>query len=98
MPADGSNQEHNHPSLLKSEKLLTGAEIARALTTPRKRWTAQKARRFLRKSGIGFQLVPRGEWQTTWAKFFERYPALAEKVMHEIESDGACAWCGKPME
>lgn len=93
-PHDGA-----HPSTLLSELRVTAKTIAMAADRPRtkrqQRWATQRWRRRLRKTGIAMQDVHGGETYTTWRKFFDRHPELAEDVLFRMESDGACVWCGE---
>lgn len=74
-------------AVLRAEKILYAADLARAFGTPTRPWDTRRAKRFLKRSGIGFQLgAPRADgvndspWVTTSAALKERYPALGALI------------------
>lgn len=74
--------------VLRTKKLLTSADIARALNSPTDRWTTRRARKWLRRSGSGFQLAPRGPWVTTRQRLRERFPDVLDIVLLQADDDG----------
>lgn len=61
------------------ERILYAAELAAAFSTPLRPWDRRRAKRFLKRSGIGFQLGgdPRvAQWVTTSGALAEHFPQL----------------------
>lgn len=63
---------------LLGDGILHASTIAKIFTSVgRGRWTTRRAKRFLKRSGIGFQMGgPQDEWATTTIELREHYPAL----------------------
>jgi hypothetical protein len=74
--------------VLRVKKLLYARDIARALDSPADRWTTRRARKWLRKSGAGFQLSPRGPWTTTRQRLRERFGDVLDVVLIQLDEDG----------
>lgn len=99
-----SPSEHTHArdpiSELRGEHFLSAADLARAFSTKRTRWTVRRARRFLRKSGCGFQMFAGGPWVTTWEAIRDRMPALFAQLLIITDEAGntTCRWCGSAID
>ena len=80
-------------------KLIYSADIARMLDSPTDRWDTQRARRWLRDSGVGFLLSPgggkRSQWVTTEAQFLRHHPQMMDLLVQE---SGVCPLCGQELE
>jgi hypothetical protein len=79
--ADGSPDDSldvlDAVAALSQERILYAAELAAAFSSPRWPWDQRRAKRFLKRSGIGFQLGGKaGKWVTTSTALAERYPQL----------------------
>ncbi len=84
----GEARETDPLDVLRTKKLLTSADIARALSSESDRWTTRRARKWLRRSQAGFQLGPRGPWVTTRQRLRERFPDVLDLVLLQVEEDG----------
>jgi hypothetical protein len=70
-------------AVLRAEKILYAADLARAFSTPGRPWDTRRAKRLIKRSGIGFQLGAPGSdapWVTTSKRLRERFPDLWELI------------------
>lgn len=81
-PANASPSLEDALEALRLRKLIPARMIAAALTSPGDRWTTRRARRWLRKSGAGFQMnPPKGQWFTTRERLRDRFPDVLEQIL-----------------
>ena len=86
--------ERPHPhAILRLQKLIYAVDVARALDSPELgdhpagRWTTRRARKWLQKSGAGFQLSPRGPWVTTRQRLKERFPDVLDLLLVQLADE-----------
>lgn len=69
-------------------RILYAADIARLYSSPGREWTTRRAKRWLKRSGIGFQMdaagAGEGQWATTSLEIAEHYPMLWRLVMARL--------------
>lgn len=83
-------------SSLHRPKLLYARHIARALSSADDPWDEQRARRFLKREGVGWKLGSSAgsPWVTTTDRLLEKFPHLVDLIVRELD-EGRCHWCGR---